>query len=316
MTVLQTRPVGGAPTVRPRRRGSARRREHLEGIGLVLPATVIIVVTIVVPIAWNAVLSFQDVSLRSLRGGNLFGAFTLENYVAVLSSASFWSSLWITVVYSVGTTLGSIALGLAAALALRRAFPGRGAVRAVLLLPYVAPVVAMTFVWQMMLNPQFGIVNIGGTRLLGWDQPIDFLGRAPYALMTVIAFEIWRYFPFALIFISARMTALPQDVDEAAVLDGATPTQAFRHVTLPQLMPVLALLSVLRLIMTFNKFDDVYLLTGGAAGTEVAAVRVYNQLVGSFDIGGGATNAMVLALVLGALLAVYFVLVGRKESDS
>ncbi|WP_158374581.1 carbohydrate ABC transporter permease [Cellulosimicrobium cellulans] len=315
MTVTQVPTAGSAPSVRPRRR-AARRREQLEGLGLVLPAAVIILVTIVVPIAWNVVLSFQDVSLRSLRGGSLFGSFTLEHYADVLTSAGFWRSLWTTVVYSVSTTAGSIAVGLAAALALRRGFRGRGAVRALLLLPYVAPVVAMAFVWQMMLNPQFGIVNIGGTRWLGWDQPIDFLGRAPYALLTVIAFEIWRYFPFALIFIAARMTALPRDVDEAAVLDGATPTQAFRHVTLPQLMPVLALLAVLRMIMTFNKFDDVYLLTGGAAGTEVSAVRVYNQLVGSFDFGGGATTAVVLALVLCALLAVYFVLTGRKEPES
>lgn len=314
MTALQARPTGAPAAQRPGLR-AARRRAQREGIGLVLPITVIIVVTIVVPIVWNLVLSFQDVSLTTLRSGRLFGAFTLDNYVDVVTSSGFWRSLWTTVVYSVGTTAGSIALGLAAALALRRSFRGRGAVRALLLLPYVAPVVAMTFVWQMMLNPQFGIINIWGTDLLGWEQPIDFLGRAPYALATVIAFEIWRYFPFALIFITARMTALPKDVDEAAVLDGATPTQTFRWVTLPQLLPVLALLSVLRLIMTFNKFDDVYLLTGGAAGTEVAAVRVYNQLVGSFDIGGGATTAMVLAVVLGALLATYFVLVGRKESE-
>ena len=315
MTALETRPAGTAAADRPGRR-RARRRAQLEGIGLVLPITVIIGATIVVPIVWNLVLSFQDVSLTTLRRGQLFGAFTLDNYVDVLTSTGFWRSLWTTIVYSVGTTVGSIALGLAAALALRSRFRGRGAVRALLLLPYVAPVVAMTFVWQMMLNPQFGIINIWGTDLLGWDQPIDFLGRAPYALLTVIAFEIWRYFPFALIFITARMTALPKDVDEAAVLDGATPTQTFRWVTLPQLLPVLALLSVLRLIMTFNKFDDVYLLTGGAAGTEVAAVRVYNQLVGSFDIGGGATTAMVLAVILGVLLTAYFVLVGQKEQQS
>jgi multiple sugar transport system permease protein len=314
MTALQARPTGTPAAERPQQR-AARRRAHLEGIGLVLPAAVIIGVTIVIPILWNLVLSFQDVSLTTLRRGELFGTFTLQNYVDVLTSTGFWRSLWTTVVYSVCTTAGSIALGLAAALALRNRFRGRGVIRALLLLPYVAPVVAMTFVWQMMLNPQFGIVNIWGTDLLGWDQPIDFLGRAPYALATVIAFEIWRYFPFALIFIAARMTALPKDIDEAAVLDGATPTQTFRFVTLPQLMPVLALLSVLRLIMTFNKFDDVYLLTGGAAGTEVAAVRVYNQLVGSFDIGGGATTAMVLAIILGALLAAYFVLVGRKETQ-
>ena len=96
--------------------------------------------------------------------------------------------------------------------------------------------------------------------------------------MTVIAFEIWRYFPFAFLFLTARLVSLPGDIEEAAIVDGATPWQNFRFVVFPQLLPVIALLSVLRLIMTFNKFDDVFLLTGGGAGTEVAAVRVYDTL--------------------------------------
>jgi multiple sugar transport system permease protein len=188
--------------------------------------------------------------------------------------------------------------------------------RAAMLLPYVAPVVAVAFVWEIMLNPTFGIVNEWGRSLFGWERPIDFLGQAPYALWTVVVFEIWRYFPFAFMFLSARIVALPRDVEEAALVDGATPTQTFRHITLPQLGGVIALLAVLRLIMTFNKFDDVYLLTGGAAGTEVAAVRVYDQLMGSFDIGGAAATALVLALILGLFLAVYMKFVTRNGGES
>jgi multiple sugar transport system permease protein len=98
-------------------------------------------------------------------------------------------------------------------------------------------------------------------------------------------------------------------------MDGATPLQNFRHVVLPQLMPVVALLSVLRLIMTFNKFDDIYLLTGGGAGTDVAAVRVYDQLTGSFDIGGAAANAFVMAAILAVSLFIYVKFFGGKETD-
>jgi multiple sugar transport system permease protein len=227
-------------------------------------------------------------------------------------------------------TIGSIGVGLIVSLALRRAFPGRTFVRASMLLPYVAPVVAVTFVWQTMLNPQFGIVNAVGTSVLGWDDPVAFLSQrsapvsvfgleidVPVALLTVMAFEIWRYFPFAFLFLTARISALPGDLEEAAVVDGATVSQRFRYVVFPQLLPTIALLAVLRFIFTFNEFDDIYLLTGGAAGTQVASVRVYDLLTARGDIGAASAQALVLAGVLVVLLAVYFRFVGRPtEADT
>jgi multiple sugar transport system permease protein len=262
------------------------------------------------------VLAFQETDFSTIAENGLFNPLTLENFAAVFADPGFWSSLWTTIVYSVLSTAGSIAVGLIAALAFRSPFRGRGLARSLmLLLPYVAPVVAVTFVWQIMLNAQFGIVNTIGKAWFGWEHPIDFLGKAPYALITVVVFEIWRYFPFAFLFITARMVALPGDVEEAALVDGVTPWQNFRHIVLPQLLPVISLLSVLRLIMTFNKFDDVYLLTGGGAGTEVSAVRVYDQLVGSFDIGGAAANAFVLSAILGVFLFVYVKFFAGKGDD-
>ncbi|NAZ85968.1 ABC transporter permease subunit [Kineococcus sp. T90] len=284
---------------------------------MVLPTVVIVVAVVVVPVLWNVVLAFQDLTLLEVRDAGLFERLSLENFAEVLTGAGFWQALGNTVVYSAASTAGSILVGLLAALALRRPFPGRGVVRSLMLLPYVAPVVAVAFTWETMLNPQYGIVNAWGTGFLGWDQPVDFLGQEPYAMATVIAFEVWRYFPFAFMFITARLVAVPAELEEAATVDGASLLQRFRHVVGPQLLGVVALLSVLRLIMTFNKFDDVYLLTGGGAGTEVAAVRVYDTLTGRFDVGGAAAQALVLSAVLAVGLLVYvrfFVKKGGEQS--
>jgi multiple sugar transport system permease protein len=304
---------GRAPAPAPRRGGTRASRENRDGLTMVLPTAVLVVAVVVVPVLWNIVLSFQRLTLVDIRDAGIFQNATLENFSRVFTGPGFWSSILTTVVYSVFATLGSIGVGLLVALALRRPFRGRGVVRAVLLLPYVAPVVAVAFVWQVMLNPQYGVINVWGQQLLGWDRPIDFLGRSPYALATVIAFEIWRYFPFALLFLSARLVAVPRELEEAAVVDGASLLQRYRYVVLPQLLPVVALLSVLRLIMTFNKFDDVFLLTGGGAGTQVAAVRVYDTLTGRFDVGGAAAQALVLAAFLAVALLVYIRFFVRRE---
>lgn len=283
------------------------------------PTFVVVLVVVVLPILWTVLLAFQQAKLIDIQGMGLFGDWTVDNFRTVFGSPGFWPSLSTTLVYSVLGTLGSVVLGLVAALALRRSFPGRGVLRAAMLLPYVAPVVAVTFVWQVALSPQYGIVNNWGQRLLGWQDPIAFLSTREYqvsllglrfgiplALLTVIAFECWRYFPFAYLFLLARLQAVPDVLEEAATVDGATVTQRFRYVVLPQLMPVIALLCVLRFIMTFNKFDDVYLLTGGGAGTEVAAVRVYDFLTARYDVGAAAAQALVLAASLTILLGLYF----------
>ena len=304
---------GRAPAPTPGRGGTRAGRENRDGLTMVLPTAVLVVAVVVVPLLWNIVLAFQQLTLVDIRDAGIFQNATLENFRRVFTGPGFWSSILTTVVYSVLSTAGSILLGLLVALALRRPFRGRAVVRAVLLLPYVAPVVAVAFVWQVMLNPQYGVLNVWGQQLLGWDRPIDFLGRSPYALATVIAFEIWRYFPFALLFLSARLVAVPRELEEAAVVDGASLLQRYRYVVLPQLLPVIALLSVLRLIMTFNKFDDVFLLTGGGAGTQVAAVRVYDTLTSRFDVGGAAAQALVLAAFLGVALFVYVRFFVRRE---
>ena len=294
-----------------------RQQESRAGAVLISPTLIITLVVVVLPLLWAIMLAFQDVRLINIRQAGLFG-YTLENFAYVVSEPGFWSSLVNTLVYTVAGTALSIAIGLVTALALRDRFRGRTLVRAAILIPYVAPVVAVTFLWETMLNPQYGIVNT-------WlAEPIAFLTQAkgeflgvqvPVALLTVIAFEAWRYFPFAFLFILARLQALPKELDEAAIVDGATPTQRFRYVIMPQLWRIIALLSVLRFVFTFTKFDDVYLLTGGGAGTEVVSVRVYDFLTSRDDIGAAAAQAIVLALFLVVFLAIYlrFFAGGERE---
>jgi multiple sugar transport system permease protein len=218
-------------------------------------------------------------------------------------------------------------MGVWAALVVKKAFIGRSLVRGLMLFPYVAPVIAVTFLWRVMLHPQFGIVNewVDGAGL----QRVDFLGRRsfaldifgweltlPVALAVVIIFEAWRYFPFAFLFILARLQAMPADLEEAAMVDGATLSQRFRYVTLPQMRGVLSVLFVLRFIWTFNKFDDIYLLTGGSAGTDVITVKIVDWVRGRADIGSAAALSIVLAGVLIVLLTIYFKWFYEEEGDA
>jgi multiple sugar transport system permease protein len=307
-----TAPEGEKPRRAERRsRGRQRRADARAGLILIAPTLIIVIVMVVLPILWTVSMAFQRIRLINLRSAGIFGDYTLNNFLGIFTSSSFWTSLVTTLVYSVFGTAGAISIGLVAALALRRAFRGRTFVRAAMLLPYVAPIVAATFAWSTMLNPQFGIVNYWGQRLLGWEEPIPFLSEAngplgiSTALLTVIAFEAWRSFPFAFLFLTARLEAVPGTLEEAADVDGATPTQRFAYVVLPQLLPTIAVLSVLRFIWTFNSFDDIYLLTGGGAGTEVVSVRVFNALTARGDIGAASAQALVLAFILAFLVILY-----------
>ncbi|PJJ72600.1 multiple sugar transport system permease protein [Diaminobutyricimonas aerilata] len=314
-----------AATAPPRRRRTLAQRDARTGLALVAPTLVIVLAVVVVPLVWSVLIAFQRLKLINVGRQGIFEDLSVDNFARVLTSPSLWSSLGITLGYTAGSVVLSIGLGLLAAMVVRRPFRGRTLVRASLLLPYVAPVVAVTFVWRTMLNPEFGAINEIGQNLLGWTEPIPFLSQArsmvdflgaeipvPTALLTAIVFEGWRYLPFAFLFLMARLEAMSTEPEEAAYVDGATPLQSFRHIILPQLLPVIALLAVLRTIWTFNEFDDIFLLTGGAAGTGVASVRVYELLTVQRNVGAAAAQSVVLALVLVLLLTVYVLLMRRR----
>ena len=247
-------------------------------------------------------------------------AFTWDNFRRVFDAAEFWEVLRTTILYTVFGTGGALLLGLFAALLLNRAFRGRAFLRGLFLFPYVAPVIAVAYTWVTLLDPNSGALNAILAQMGAVDAPINFLGQrsagsftlfgleieVPLALTTVIVFEAWRYFPLSFLFILARMQSINADMYEAAEIDGATPLQQFWHLSLPQLATILAILFLLRFIWTFNKFDDIFLLTGGAAGTRTLTVDVYEQAIGLSNIGAGAAVAVVVFVVLLAFALVFF----------
>jgi multiple sugar transport system permease protein len=298
-----------------RKRVTLTQRDARLGLWLMSPTLVVVLLIVIFPLLWSILLSFQRMRLIQIGRADFFEPLTVVNYQRVLGSSAFWQSLVVLVIF----------LGVLAAMAVRQPFRGRTFVRAAYLLPYVAPVVAVTYIWRTMLNPEFGIVNIIGQNVLGWDEPIPFLSQAvgtwnlfglqipvPTALLTVIVFEGWRYFPFAFLFLMARLAAMSDEPEEAALVDGATPWQSFRFIVLPQLMPIIGLLAVLRTIWTFNEFDDIFLLTGGAAGTNVASVQIYNYLTVQRNVGAAAAQSVIMALVLIVMLGFYLLILRRR----
>jgi multiple sugar transport system permease protein len=307
-------------TVRRRRKKSGlQKRESRLGVTLMLPTVLVLVVLFLFPLLWNLALSLQPARLINIREVSLIG-FTpsLKNFEIVLSDNEFWPVLRTTFVYTIGGSILSILMGLWAALTLQSTFRGRSIVRGLVLFPYVVPVIAAAFVWQVMLNPNFGVVNVWLERL-GFDA-IDFLGTRSYdisvfglftltiplALVTVIVFEAWRYFPFAFLFILAALQSQSSEINEAADVDGATISQRFRYITLPSLAPVISVLFLLRFIWTFNKFDDIFLLTGGGAGTKVITVKIIDWLIGRGNVGAAAALGIILAAILSVVVLIYY----------
>lgn len=239
--------------------------------------------------------------------------FTLENFARIFDGDQFVEVLWVTLVYTVFGTLGAIIVGLFAALLLNKSFRGQGLLRGLYLFPYVAPIIAVAFSWLILFDPFSGSANALLIQMGVTSEAINFFGQRPLALIMVTVFEIWRYFPLSFLFILARMQSIDTDMYEAADMDGASPFQQFWYLSLPQLMGILSVLFLLRFIWTFNKFDDIFLLTGGNAGTRTLTVNVYEQAFAVSNIGAGAAVAVVIFACLLTFSVFFFKFMSREE---
>lgn len=299
-----------------------KQKEQRLAYSLIIPIFLIIFGIIIFPVIYNFWLSIQHVTLGNLGETSPWSALTwvftlgksgqlpeftgIKNFIKVASDPEFSSALVTTILYSVLGVSLSIAMGVYAALLVNRRFPARGAVRGIFLIPYIAPVVATAFIWRWVLNPVFGVGNWIAVEAGIIGEPIGWLSTRGLALMVVIFFEGWRYFPFVFLFVLARLQAIPDDLYEAAKVDGATSFQQFFYITIPQLRGVLATVFLLRFMWTFNKFDDIFLLTGGAAGTKVLPILVREYGIELENFGQGAALSIYLFAILGIFLFFYF----------
>jgi multiple sugar transport system permease protein len=242
-------------------------------------------------------MGFQEYTTRSFYTGE--APFVgLDNYVTVLSSGLFGTALLNTVLFTVGSIAGQFVIGLGIALFFHRRFPLSGMLRSLLLLPWLIPLIVSGAVWRWILDQDNGALN----RFLGAlgiaDHP-GWLTTTSLALITVIGVNIWIGIPFNTTILYGGLQDVPQELYEAAALDGATGWRAFQHVTWPLLRPVVNVVLVLGVVYTIKVLDIILGLTGGgpANATQTIATQAYHLSFREFRFGEGAAMGNVLIII-------------------
>ncbi len=286
---------------------------------LIAPALLFIIGLVGYPVVRTAWLSFTDASgIRALTEGEMdFIGFA--NYIEIFSNPILRRSAITTVVFGLICVVGTMILGIAVALLLNQPFRGRKVLGVLVLLPWAIPQIAASFVWQWLFNGQYGVVNWSLTKL-GFSGFEDFSWFTQFytAFAVVGIVVIWQSFPFVTLALLAGLQTIPNDVIEAAKLDGTTAWQRLRLITLPMLKPLLLVLVVISTIWDFKMFDQVWVLTGGgpARRTEVLSVSTYVEGITQSQWGMGSALAMVLFFILIVITIIYIKLIREEEQIS
>ena len=284
---------------------SLSKSDRAFGLRLAAPAIVILIALLAAPTLLTGIYSVFDVPPN----GTSFGRFVgFANYAVIFSSPVFWRSVTVTAVFAVGFVVFSTLSGLAMALLLNQQFIGRGLARAMLIVPWATPWLIIGILWKWFADGSVGGLNAVLVQLHILGEYHEFLSDPNLALPLVILATVWRQGSFAGILLLAGLQTLPEELSEAASLDGATVWDRFVHIILPWLRPVLISVTVLNVIYAFLQFDVVFAMTQGGPGdaTQVLSILIYRQLFGVTHIGVGSALAVVLgvAALVGGLVVV------------
>ena len=273
-----------------------------------LPTIVLFVFILAVPLFNLFKYSLGDSNI--IQGFKEWNSF--ENF-KYLGSPKFLSSVWVTVIYVFFGVLGVVLCGTIVSLALDKPIPGRGAFRAVAIIPWGVPQAFAASMWSWVVNAQFGFIN-QLLRSLGLIQDnLSFLSENT-ALATVIIVRIWQGTPFVIISLLAALQTIPEDIQEAADLDGVTAWQRFRFITLPFIKPVLTTTTLIVTAWTMQIFDTVYIMTAGgpARSTQLVALEIYAKAFQQDDLGTACAIALCVLGVI-ALLSMENLKKGRGD---
>jgi ABC-type sugar transport system permease subunit len=239
------------------------------------------------------------------------------NFEFILRDPLFWDSFWQATVWTLLSIVFQAAFGLGVALLLHQALAGIAIFRGLLLFPYIVPTVVIALIWRWIFNPEIGVVNHALQSAGLITQPVYWLSTPSMALASTIMLNVWKYTPFVVICVLARLQTIPLDLYDAAKVDGAGAVRRFLDVTLPQLKEVLIVVIVFRTIWTFNKFEEIYLLTKGGPGTSTFNLAVYSfeQSIANLRLGVGAATGVVMMVMLSIGSIVYLRVSGFGEDD-
>ena len=255
---------------------------------------------------------FTDANLSDLANWRFVG---LENYTSewgLLRDPDWWNAVWNTIWFSVISVSIETVLGLIIALTLNASFPGRGLLRAAVLIPWAIPTIVSAQMWAWMLNDQFGILNaiLMGIGII--SQPVAWTASPDTAMWAVVMVDVWKTTPFMALLILAGLQMLPSDCYEAARVDGIHPVKVFFKVTLPLVRPAIMVAVIFRALDALRIFDLIYVLTSNSRDTMSMSVYARQQLVDFQEVGYGSAASTLLFLIIAVMTVVYLV-VGKVK---
>jgi multiple sugar transport system permease protein len=288
----------------------SRRRQRIVELLFLLPAVAFLLLFFGYPIVQNVLMGFEHYTTATFFTGHAPWA-GLANYRAVLRSSVFSEAARNTLLFTVGSIAGQFIIGLGLALYFQRSFPLGGLLRSLLLLPWLIPLLAATTVWKWILDADNGVLNrlLVDVHLTGSHPGAHpgWLTDPSLALLSVILVNIWIGIPFNATILYGGLRNIPEQLYEAAALDGATSWQTFRHITWPLLRPVVNVVLVLGVVYTLKVIDIILGLTGGgpANATQTIATQSYQLSFVQFDFGQGAAAANILVVISLVFAALY-----------
>lgn len=290
-------------------RTKLERREHFSGLLFVAPLIAVLILVAGWPLARTLYFSFTDAYLDDSANHVLIG---FRNFVDVAGDPIWWRAVRNTAIFTAISVAIETVLGLAIALLLHGAIPGRGLVRAAILVPWAMPVVVSTKIWEWMLNDQFGVVNRAIVGLGLADHGVAWVANGSLLLGVVIFIDVWMTAPFMVLLILAGLQILPEEIFEAAEVDGIPWWKRLWSITLPLLAPTIGVAVLFRVLDALRMFDLAYVLAGANVNAMTMSIYARDRLINNQELGvGSAASTMVFLLI--AFVAI--LIVGAMRLD-
>jgi multiple sugar transport system permease protein len=286
---------------------SVFRGERRLGATMLAPSLAVIALVAAYPICYAVWLSLNEYSVITPGLSRFVG---LDNYIEALGSAQFWEAMETTVLFTVISVGLELAIGLGMALVMHQAFRGRALLRAVVLVPWAILTVVTAITWRTIFEPELGFVNsaLSALSLPGGD--VVWLGEEGYALAAMILADVWKTTPFMALLILAGLQGIPDELHDAAKVDGANAWQRFRSITLPLLVPAITVALIFRTLDALRVFDLPYVLTKGANGTETLSLVAQAELVANRNTGLGSALAVLTFITVMGISFLYIRFMG------
>jgi len=295
---------------------SLRQREQRQAWGLLAPMLLVMLLLTAWPLLRTIWLSFTDAAL--IGSGETPAWIGLENYLYALSDPDFRASIWRTLYFTLVSVTFEGIIGVLVALLLNQKFVGRNVLRVLVILPWALPTIVNAMMWRLNFNPDYGSINALLSQLGIIDGYRSWLGSPDSALNAVMFADIWKNYPLVTLLVLAALQSIPDDLFEAARLDGASAWRRFRAITFPAIVAPLGVALVLRTIDAFKIFDIIYVMTRGGPvdSTKTLSFFVYQESFSYLRAGSGAAYAILMTLMCALLITLYLLMLWHQRRRS